>query len=708
MDGSVLPDSRHIARFGIFEVDLRTGELRKAGVRIRVQGQPMRILTTLIEKPGELVTREQLQQCLWPGVSSLDFEHGLNMAVKKLRAALNDSPETPRYIETLPRQGYRFIAPVETVKTEPAPTPPIETAAQKTPWRPRALLIGSATVAVLFASIAAVWTRAPAPARIITFFSSPGAIAQLCFSPDGKTMAFALAAEGERPKIFLKAPGIATARRLTDDATDHGERYPAWVPDGTGVSYIRSADGFRPALYFVPATGGAPHKLMEVPQLSGYSWAPDAHSIAISDRTPEGRLAIYSLRLDGHEQQLSHPPISANTNPGPGGDSAPQYAPDGSRIAFVRRLSDGGIAFEIMPAGGGEPAEAARFRQTGSTWSWSADSRALIVPATSETGVLSLYRVQISSRTVTPLAIPASGNTVASVAVAARGSRLAWVFPSRRSEIWRYQLPHGAGSPAAPVRVAAAEGKQISPAFAPDGQRFAFASDRTGAFEIYVSDRDGINPMQLTSFAPGGAGWPRWSPDGSRIAFDARRDGRSGIYVIDAAGGSPRLLRPGAGDDAMPEWSPDGRWIYYTHSPSEGGSDIWKSPSVGGDATRITTHGAFGGLPSPDGGILYLGKRSGDGLYAFPLRGGAETKVTESQPKFSGVAAGGIYWVSGELRGPAVLLHYDFATQRTAPLLTLLHPPTAPALAVSPNGTHILVSHLYDPLSKIMLVENFR
>src|SRR5690242_21876014 len=99
----VIAAPRQIARFGIFEVDLRTGELRKAGVRIKLQAQPARILTTLIESRGELVTREELQQRLWPDVNSLDFEHGLNMAVKKLRAALSDSAETPRYVETLPR-----------------------------------------------------------------------------------------------------------------------------------------------------------------------------------------------------------------------------------------------------------------------------------------------------------------------------------------------------------------------------------------------------------------------------------------------------------------------------------------------------------------------------------------------------------------------------------------------------------------------------
>jgi TolB-like protein/DNA-binding winged helix-turn-helix (wHTH) protein/Tfp pilus assembly protein PilF len=100
-------------RFGVFEVDLRSGELRKAGSRVALQEQPFRILVRLLERPGEVVTREQLRQELWPGDTFVDFDHGLNAAVKRLRDALGDSAETPRFIETLPRRGYRFIAPAE-------------------------------------------------------------------------------------------------------------------------------------------------------------------------------------------------------------------------------------------------------------------------------------------------------------------------------------------------------------------------------------------------------------------------------------------------------------------------------------------------------------------------------------------------------------------------------------------------------------------
>ena len=96
-------------RFGVFELDPRAGELRKKGMKIRLQGQPVEILVMLLERPGEIVTREELQKKLWPADTFVDFEQGLNNAMKRLRAALDDDAESPHFIETVPRRGYRFI-----------------------------------------------------------------------------------------------------------------------------------------------------------------------------------------------------------------------------------------------------------------------------------------------------------------------------------------------------------------------------------------------------------------------------------------------------------------------------------------------------------------------------------------------------------------------------------------------------------------------
>ena len=122
--------NRRVARFGVFELDLTAGELRKSGVKLRLQGQPFQVLALLLERAGEVVTREELQQKLWPSDTFVDFDHSLNTAINKVREALGDSASSPRYVETLARRGYRFIAPVqnnapnEAATTTPALQPP--------------------------------------------------------------------------------------------------------------------------------------------------------------------------------------------------------------------------------------------------------------------------------------------------------------------------------------------------------------------------------------------------------------------------------------------------------------------------------------------------------------------------------------------------------------------------------------------------------
>src|SRR5208282_3221678 len=131
----VVPQNRsRIARFGVFELDLSAGELRKSGVKLRLQGQPFQVLALLLERAGEVVTREELQQRLWPSDTFVDFDHSLNTAINKVREALGDSASSPRYVETLARRGYRFIAPLQSEGKEP--TPASTTATSVAPPRP--------------------------------------------------------------------------------------------------------------------------------------------------------------------------------------------------------------------------------------------------------------------------------------------------------------------------------------------------------------------------------------------------------------------------------------------------------------------------------------------------------------------------------------------------------------------------------------------
>src|SRR5437763_10967324 len=122
--GVSMPGNASPIRFGVFEVELRTGELRKQGVRIKLRDQPFQILQLLLAHPGEVVSRDELQKQLWPADTFVDFDRGLNKAVNHLRDALGDSAENPRFIETLPKRGYRFIAPVDAGQSNGHPLEP--------------------------------------------------------------------------------------------------------------------------------------------------------------------------------------------------------------------------------------------------------------------------------------------------------------------------------------------------------------------------------------------------------------------------------------------------------------------------------------------------------------------------------------------------------------------------------------------------------
>jgi len=160
-------DSPRHLRFGVFEVDLRTGELTKRGSRVRLQGQPFQVLAALLEKPGELVTREELQSRIWPR-TIVDFDHGLNKAISKIRDALGDSGDNPRFVETVARRGYRFLADVAAIEHPDGPSAAARAgaaesvepaAAPKPAWRSRVPLAGvlSGVAAVLVLAALLAW-----------------------------------------------------------------------------------------------------------------------------------------------------------------------------------------------------------------------------------------------------------------------------------------------------------------------------------------------------------------------------------------------------------------------------------------------------------------------------------------------------------------------------------------------------------------------
>src|SRR5215471_1813020 len=216
-------------RFGPFEVSPDSGELRKNGRRLRLSGQAVQVLVILVENPGKAVAREELQKKLWPGASFGDFDHGLNAAVNRLREVLGDSVAEPKFIETVPRHGYRFIGQIEAELPTQETTPPVELSPGNRPIRSRLRrhwrLISTAGALLLIFGIGAyvllLHTTNSSQERTVPFTTYVGFEGAPSFSPDGNEIAFSWAREdgksvGLTTDLYIKQIGNENAVRLTN------------------------------------------------------------------------------------------------------------------------------------------------------------------------------------------------------------------------------------------------------------------------------------------------------------------------------------------------------------------------------------------------------------------------------------------------------------------------------------------------------------
>jgi Tol biopolymer transport system component/DNA-binding winged helix-turn-helix (wHTH) protein len=265
-----------VFRFGVFEINPHTRELRKHGVKLKLQDQPFQILLLLLEHPGEIVTREEIQKRLWPENTYVDFDNAINSAVRKLRDALGDSPENPHFVETLARRGYRFIAPVNG-KTGPvaarALPSELESVKARMGWvlPITCLLIGLTIFAVWF------WHRPrPGQSVLVQLTNDTGLTMDPAVSSDGKLLAYASDAGDDRNlNIWVQQLGEGgSAVQLTHSDADTSQ--PSFSPDGSKIVFSSAQNGG--GIYIIPTLGGEPVRVAAYGRDPSFS--PDGKWIA--------------------------------------------------------------------------------------------------------------------------------------------------------------------------------------------------------------------------------------------------------------------------------------------------------------------------------------------------------------------------------------------------------------------------------------------
>lgn len=557
---NIRTDQQELLRFGAFDLDLANGELRKNGRRVALQPQPFKVLAILASQSGTLVTREELRHQLWNGSVFVDFEDGMNFCIRRIRIALDDNADHPRYVQTVRGRGYRFLAPVTPFPNparntaafglgtalSPAPAePPTATSVNEpSAVRVRAslrylvvaciltVLLGS----LLFARFGFRTTRPVLAEQRITANSPEAPITAAVISADGKYVAYA-----DTTGIYI--------RHL-----DSGETHPlpfseelkavptSWFRDGSHI--LLSPDKIQSGntdLWKVSILGGAPQKLIE--NGIGGVVSPDGSEIAFLRSYAPAKWEIWLVGADGGNPSR----LADISGLGESGDAngilekskysdttIPRLAwsPDGRRVAYIlgfwrtapSPLQNVDYVLETVDIGGGPPKLLKKSSQLLPALCWTPDGRLLYGlrndPASEldNSGVWSL-RVNQKSGTMEGAAwqLTTGVGRIGGMSVTADGKRLIVWRVNTQPEIFLSEIDSGTGRFKAPRRLTLDENGNVATAWAPDSSALFFYSNRSGTWKVF---RQRINLVTPEIIVEGhGIALPRLDPDGTHILY---------------------------------------------------------------------------------------------------------------------------------------------------------------------------------------------
>jgi Tol biopolymer transport system component len=379
----------------------------------------------------------------------------------------------------------------------------------------------------------------------------------------------------------------------------------------------------------------------------------------------------------------------------------PAFSPDGKYLASMCVLTEGVFRIYVQSPDGSHPREVTDVKSSGgfADLDWAADSLSLIYAAD-----LHLWRVPLAGGKPEQLLFAQDAE---SVSLARTGNRLVYAQVRHAGSIWQLELA-GRTRPVAKKLISSSLGEGYA-RISPSGKFITFQSRRSGTPEVWVSDRDGSNPVQLTSFGGAQIGPPSWSPDSSRIIFDVRAADKPELYIVSIDGGPPKQFSTSTPNASYPFWSADGRSIYFSTEPP---GAIFKVPVAGGKAIRLTAEGEDGRAPQEavDEKRVYFYKMEAGHTRAWSasVDGGDERPVIGMPADVGWVPArNGLYFINGAPRHFA-LNYFDSVTQHVRKIADLPGLFTVWGPTLSSDGRAFLVSGIEHSEGDLFLVEGFR
>lgn len=545
----------------IVDLSLREVSHPESGEHTRVTLKSAGVLLVLVANAGRVVSREALLEWVWP--DTMPTDDVVTQAITQLRKALGNGKGVP-YIETIAKQGYRLLAPVEWIVDEQAPTalaPPVADAkpVEEAPTRvdsnaqaarrmPMALALTVAAIA-LAALLYWGWSQRavtpPVPAAAASaatavpfrrMTSSPGSELWPSLSPDGALMVYSQSGVDEKGiSLKLQTTSTASPRPLTEEAEGQYDMFPAWSPDGREIAFARAGEDSCTVM-LVPATGGGARELGAC--LGGrahpIAWYPDGSAL-IGAPAPMAAYrgatvnALHRMRLDaGRWEAIAYARSATDV------DIFPKVSPDGRWIIFQRNVSLGDLW--KMPVAGGVAQRVTRLRANIFGFDWTRDGSALVLSHYAETGPR-LGKLDLASGALVDY--PDRAYNMSHPVVSGNGD-VAFVIDDSRSSIARVDL----GAPEKdPEPLFEATTSNLIPGIAPDGRQLVFMSDRTGEARLWWVDQQAPDSLRaIDGFVPVPRHPVQWDADSSRfLAVGTGRQGM-GVYEIEPRRGQATRL----------------------------------------------------------------------------------------------------------------------------------------------------------------------